>query len=91
MWRNLFEHLQDHYGKIITVDLETRNQQIKESIGSSLPIDKYSEHIDGCIQYADDRKTPYMAAYMVITCSTLPQNNGNLYLPFFVVITQFFA
>ena len=63
--RDLLEHLLDRYGNITIADLEFNNQWMNELIDLSLPIDKYFDWIDECVQFENDGKTPYTASQFI--------------------------
>ena len=51
---DLVHHLADRYGKIIKMDLKENQKRFDESLYTIMPIEKYFELIDDCIQYIDD-------------------------------------
>jgi len=57
--RDLIYHLMDSYAKIITADLRENEIRMKEPIDTGLPIEKYFERVDCCVQFADNGKAPY--------------------------------
>ena len=64
-FRDLLKHMINWYGKIMTTDLKYNNQRMNEPIDSSLPIDKYFNQIDDCIQFDGDDNIPYIASKVV--------------------------
>ena len=46
----------------MTADPEANNQRMNDPIDLSMPINKYFERIDKCIQYVDGSKIYYTAA-----------------------------
>ena len=55
----------DRYGKIIETYLKENQKRFNEAFDTTIPIDKYFEQIDECIQYADYDKQPYTAVQTI--------------------------
>ena len=56
---DLIHHLMDRYRKIIEMYLKENQRIFDETLGTTIPISKYFESIDDCIQYADGGNHPY--------------------------------
>ena len=55
---DLIRHLMNKYGKFIETDLKENQKIFDEALDTMMPIWKYFEMIDYCIQYADGGKQP---------------------------------
>ena len=53
----------DRYGKIIETHLKENQKRFNEAFDTTMPIDKYFEQMDDCIQYVYDEKQTYTAAH----------------------------
>ena len=62
---DLLKHIFDRYGNIATSDLESNNKWINKPVYSSLPINKYFNQINDCVQFDNDGKTPYTEEQVV--------------------------
>ena len=73
---DLVHHLMDIYGKITETDLNNNQKKFDEALETAMPIGKYFEQIDDCIQYSDDGKQPYTAAQIIKNDYTTVLNMG---------------
>ena len=55
----------DRYGKIIETHLKENQKRFNEAFDTTMPIDKYFEQMDDCIQYVYDEKQTYTAAHII--------------------------
>ena len=62
---NLVHHIMYRYEKIIESDLKENQKRFDETLDTTIPIDKYFEQIDDCIQYANYGNQPYTAAHII--------------------------
>ena len=58
--RDLIDHLMDWYGSIIAAYLKANESRINKSFYRTRPIHVFFQRIDDDVQYADDRKNPFM-------------------------------
>ena len=54
----LVHYIMEWYGITTETDLKDNHKRFDEALDTTMPIEKYSEIIDDCIQYADDIKQP---------------------------------
>ena len=62
---DLVHHLMVRYEKITETKIKDNQKIFDEALGTSMPIDKYFEQTDDCIQYADDVKYPYTPVQII--------------------------
>ena len=62
---DILKYIIDQCGNITTIGLKANNQQMNYPIDLSMLIQKYFECVDDCIQYTEDKNTPYMVAQVL--------------------------
>eukprot|EP00957_Ditylum_brightwellii_P092640 7054279-Ditylum_brightwellii.AAC.1 len=66
----------DRYGQIKPTNLVVNGDKYNKLMDISKPINAYFAHIDDCIQYAPDAKTPYTSKQILTTALHAMQRTG---------------
>ena len=73
---DLVHHIIDRYGKITETDRKENQKIFDEALDTNMPIDKYIEKNDDCIQYADGGKHPYTVSHIINNAYNMVLSTG---------------
>eukprot|EP00957_Ditylum_brightwellii_P180111 13720194-Ditylum_brightwellii.AAC.1 len=74
--RDVLDHLMDRYGQIKPANLVANGDRYNQPMDIPQLIDAYFAHINDCIQYASDGKTPYTSKQILTTALHAMQKTG---------------